>query len=382
MTRPYSLFASSLVVSSFALVACGAPSDRSEAPTHSDSLYSVETVATGLAYPWDLAFIPNGDILITERSGQVRVIRDGTLLADPVSGAPEVFFEGQGGLLEIEASPDFERNNQVFLTYSAGDSAGSTTYLAAATYVDGTLSDLEVLFEADPIRSSTSHYGGRMAFLPDDTVLLTLGDGFAYREQAQVLEDHLGTLVRLNFDGSVPDDNPFFGEDGPSANIFSYGHRNVQGIAYDARRRIIWEHEHGPQGGDELNRIEAGANYGWPIVTEGLDYNGARISPFSDHGDQGFTAPVLGWTPSIAPSGLAVYTGDLFEDWQGDLFVTALAGAALHHIDLDEDGNVLGENRILLEGRPRLRHVVTGPDGALWVLTDAEDGSLLRLTPG
>lgn len=369
------------LIGAIALTACEAPSDRSQAPGTPETLYTVETIASGLSYPWDIAFIPNGDILVTERTGAVRVIREGQLLEATVSGLPEVYFAGQGGLLEIEASPDFERNNHVFLTYSAGDADASTTYLARGVYVDGALSDLDILFEAYPDRSSTSHYGGRMAFLPDDTLLLTLGDGFEYREQAQVLDNHLGTLVRLNLDGSIPADNPFAGEDGPLAHIYSYGHRNVQGIAYDPVRQIIWEHEHGPRGGDELNRIEVGANYGWPIVTAGLDYNGARISPFSDHEAQGFTAPVLGWSPSIAPSGLTVYTADLFADWQGDLFITALAGAALHHIALNEDGHVIGETRILLDGRPRLRHVVTGPDGALWVLTDSEDGAVLRLTP-
>jgi glucose/arabinose dehydrogenase len=370
-----------LAASILALAACSGATDRSEAPDVDPAGYSVEVVADGLSYPWDIAFLPGGDILVTERSGALRLIRDGVLQDGSVSGVPEVFFAGQGGLFEVEPAPDYAASRTVYLTYAQGDADANATALYRARFDGERLVEGETLFTAAPARDTNAHYGGRMAFLPDGTVLLTLGDGFEYREQAQLRSNHLGTIVRLNADGSPPADNPFFDEGGLAAHVYSYGHRNVQGIAFDARRGVIWSHEHGPQGGDELNRIEAGANYGWPIVTEGVDYNGARISPFSDHEAEGFAAPLLGWTPSIAPSGLMAYQGDLFEDWTGDLFVTALAGTALHHIELNAAGEVVGESRILLDGRPRLRHVAEGPDGAIWVLTDEAEGQVLRLTP-
>ena len=371
-----------LTASLLALCACSGPSDRSDAPEVSEDAYAVETIAEGLSYPWDIAFLPGGDILVTERSGALRLIRDGRLQDAPVGGAPEVYFEGQAGLFEVAPAPDFEVSGTVYLTYAHGDAEANTTAVHRARFDGERLVDGETLFTAAPMRDTSSHFGGRMAFLPDGSFLLTLGDAFEYREQAQLYTNHLGTIVRLNADGAPPADNPFFDQGGLAAHVYSYGHRNVQGVAFDARRGVIWAHEHGPQGGDELNVIEAGANYGWPIVTEGKDYNGARISPFSDHEAQGFTPPVLGWTPSIAPSGLMAYQGDAFPDWTGDLFVTALAGQALHHIELDASGAVAGETRILLEDRPRLRQVAEGPDGAIWLLTDAEEGRVLRLTPG
>jgi glucose/arabinose dehydrogenase len=356
-----------LAVSAFALAACSGPSDRSEAPQVDPAAYTVETVAEGLSYPWDIAFLPGGDILVTERSGGLRLLRGGVLQEGPVAGVPQVFFEGQGGLFEVEPAPDFAVTGMIYLTYASGDAEANTTAVHRARFDGERLVEGETVFSAAPARDTNAHFGGRMAFLPDGTFLLTLGDGFAYREQAQITSSHLGTIVRLNADGSPPADNPFFAEGGLAAHVYSYGHRNVQGVAFDQRRGIIWAHEHGPQGGDELNRIEPGANYGWPIVTEGTDYNGARISPFEDHEAEGFTAPVLGWTPSIAPSGLMAYQSDVFAEWTGDLFVTALAGTALHHIDLDASGAVIGENRILLDGRPRLRQVA--------------EGRVLRLTP-
>ncbi len=363
------------------LAACDGPQDRSAAPEISPELYQVETVAEGLSFPWDLTFLPGGDILVTERDGALRLIRDGVLANAPVEGAPASFFAGQGGLMEVEAAPDFAATRIVYLTYSAGDAAANTTAVFRARFDGEALVDGETIFAASPERDTDAHYGGRLAFLPDGTLLLTTGDAFAYREQAQLRDNHLGTILRFTPDGAPAPDNPFFNEGGLAAFVYSYGHRNVQGIAFDARRGVIWSHEHGPAGGDELNRIEAGANYGWPIVTEGRDYNGARISPFTDHAEQGFAAPVLGWTPSIAPAGLAVYDGDLFADWTGDLFVAALAGQALHHIDLDADGAVIGENRLFLADRARIRQAASGPDGALWVLTDGDGGTLLRITP-
>lgn len=364
-----------------ALVACGNTSEQPEMPVMDASVYTEIVVAEGLSFPWDLTFLPGGDVLVTERDGALRLIGDGGLEEEAIAGVPDSFFAGQGGLLEVEATPDFAQTNEIILTYSGGDEAANHTAVFKARLDDMALVDGETIFRSSPDRDTDAHYGGRVAFLPDGTMLLTLGDAFAYREQAQLRDNHLGTVVRMTLDGTPPADNPFFNEGGDAAFVYSYGHRNVQGIAFDSRRGIIWEHEHGPAGGDELNQLSPGDNYGWPIVTEGRDYNGARISPFEDHEEQGFTAPVWGWTPSIAPAGLAVYDDDLFADWTGDLFVAALAGTAIHHLDLDANGAVNAENRIFLEGRPRIRQIATGPDGALWVLTDGAEGKLVRLVP-
>jgi glucose/arabinose dehydrogenase len=363
---------------SAALVGCMGAEERSDAPNIDPNTYDVTTFADGLNKPWGLVFLDESTALVTEISGQIRLIENGTV-SEPLTGGPEVYANGQGGLLDLVLAPDFEESGTLFISYSKGDDARNATAIARAQFDGEALIGLEDIFVASPWRDTPSHFGGRMVILPDNTLLLTLGDAFAYREEAQVRENHLGSLIRMNLDGSVPDNNPFADEDGPAALVYSYGHRNVQGIAYDAARDIIWEHEHGPQGGDELNKIVPAANYGWPIVTEGIDYNGARISPYSDH--KGFEAPTYVWTPSIAPGGLAIYTGSAFEDWTGDLFVAGLASQALHHIDVDEAGNVVGENRLLYELDERIRQVVEGPDEALYVLIDGEEGSVLRIAP-
>lgn len=363
------------------LSACTEQPVRDPAPTAPADLYNVEEVAGGLVHPWDLEFLPGGDILVTERSGALRRISGGGLQDAPITGVPAVLAEGQGGLLDVLAAPDFARSGVIYLSYAMGEADANATEVWRARLVDGALVDGARVFTADPLRDTTNHFGGRMAFLPDGTLVLTLGDAFAYREQAQRRDNHLGTVVRFNPDGSIPADNPFADEGGPAAYVLSYGHRNVQGIVWDDARELLWTHEHGPQGGDELNVIVPGANYGWPIATEGHDYNGARISPFYDH--EGFEAPRLTWTPSIAPGGMTLYTGALFEDWTGDLFVTALSGKALHRVDLDAAGDVIGETRLLTELNARIRQAGVGPDGALYVLTDSrDDGKVLRITPG
>lgn len=351
--------------------ACSPPA-ADPAPSADPASYQVDMVAQGLNHPWGLAFLPDGGLLVTERNGALRrVTADGRLSAEPVPGGPDdVFAGGQGGLLDIALAPDFADSALVYLSYSAGTPSANHPALWRARFDGSALIDGETIFRAVPDRSTEHHYGGRIAFLPDGSLILTLGDGFAYREQAQARDDHLGVIVRLGPDGSALSDNPFFDEGGPASFVYSYGHRNVQGVAYDPETGRLWSHEHGPQGGDELNRLEPGLNYGWPIVTRGLDYTGARISPFS--GLPEFPAPAHVWTPSIAPSGLALHAGDLY--------VTALAGQALHRLELDGDGAVVRETRLMAGRGERLRHVLSGPDGALWVLTDAPDGAILRVT--
>jgi len=363
-----------------ALSACSPAPEGAPAPTDLDpTRFQIETVVTGLNHPWGMAFLPDGDLLITERNGGIRLVQDGALLPQALEGGPQdVFVDGQGGVLDIALSPDFATSGHVYISYAAGTADANTPALYRARFDGARLSEGETVFKAEGLRSTNTHYGGRLGFLKDGSLLMTLGEGFAYREAAQRREDHLGALVRLTPDGAPAPGNPFASEGGAAAAIYSYGHRNMQGLAIDPVTGRIWTHEHGPDGGDELNQITPGGNYGWPIATEGLDYNGARISPYYSH--DGYAAPAWVWTPSIAPSGLALYTGDLFPDWRGDLLVSALSGKALHHLDL-QDGVVVAETRLLSDREQRLRHVLTGPDDAVWLLTDAQDGAVLRLTP-
>lgn len=361
-----------------AFAACTqAPEAAPPAPDLDPARYQVELVAEGLATPWDMAFLPDGSALVTERNGGVKWLRDG-VLQDVAGGPDDVFAQGQAGLFDLALSPAFATDGLVYLSYASGTADANTPALYRARFENGALVDGETLFRAEPMRDTDAHYGARLAVLPDGTLLMTAGEGFAYREEAQVRSNHLGALLRLNPDGSAPADNPFFDEGGAAAFVYSYGHRNMQGIVIDPESGVIWTHEHGPQGGDELNRITPGDNYGWPIATLGIDYNGARISPFFDH--DGFHAPDWVWTPSIAPSGLALYDGDLFADWQGDLLISALAGQAVHRLDL-EAGEVVAEERLLFERGQRIRQVLTGPDGAIWLLAESPQGQILRLTP-
>jgi len=340
--------------------------------------YQIDSVTDGLNWPWSLAFLPDGRMLVTERGGTLRVIEGGRLLERPVDGVPPVYANSQGGLFEALPHPDFRRNGWIYLSYAHGPPDANATRVARGRLDGGALVDLEVLFTAEPTKDTPVHYGGRMTWLPDGTLVLGLGDGFDYRETAQQLDSHLGSIVRIRADGSVPDDNPFAGQDDAQPEIWSYGHRNVQGLAWDSRRGVLWQHEHGPRGGDEINLIVAGGNYGWPIATHGIDYSGATISPFRQR--PGMVDPELVWTPSIAPAGLAVYRGDAFSDWDGDLLVSALAGRELRRVELD--GTSVVDQHVLLEDLgERLRDVRVGPGGHVYVLTDAADGRLLRLTP-
>lgn len=339
---------------------------------------TVETVAEGLEFPWSMAFLPNGDALITERAGRLRLWRDGRLVPEAVAGVPEAYVARQGGLFEVLPAPDFERSQTLYLSLAHGNEAANTTRVVRGVWADDTLTEVTTVFDAAPQRDTAVHFGGRMTWLPDGTLLLGLGDAFNLRYDAQDPANHIGSIVRLNADGSVPDDNPFVGKVGHDGAVYSYGHRNIQGLTYDAGRKVVWAHEHGPRGGDELNRITSGANYGWPVATFGVEYSGAQITPHISRPDM--EDPVLHWTPSIAPSGLAVYDGDLFPEWQGNLLVTALAHRVLVRIWFDDDGKPRQE-RLLADRKERLRSVTVGPDGAIYVLTDADDGKVLRLTP-
>ena len=339
--------------------------------------YQVETVATGLEHPWSIAFLPDGRRLVTERAGRLRVIADGELLPEPVRGVPEAFVRSQGGLFEVLLDPDYAENGWIYLSLAHGDAAASGTRVVRGRLRGHELVDVEVIFDIRPPRDRPVHYGGRMDFLGDGTLVIGLGDAFDYREQAQRLGNHTGTIVRIRPDGSVPPDNPFVGREGAQPEIYSYGHRNVQGLVFDPVGDRLWAHEHGPRGGDELNLIEPGENYGWPVATFGVDYSGAQISPYTSR--PGMADPVLHWTPSIAPAGMTLYRGSEFPAWDGDLLVSALVAREVRRIDL-EDGRVLGQEALFSELGERLRDVATGPDGAVYLLTDSRDGRVLRVT--
>lgn len=335
------------------------------------------TVAEGLDFPWSLAFLPDGAMLVTERSGQLRRIENGVVSA-PIPGVPEVYVESQGGLFDVVLHPDYVNNNLIYLTYAGGTPEANATHVARARYDGASLVDLEVIFSVDRKKDTPVHYGGRLAFLADGTFVVTTGDGFDYREQAQNLGNHLGSTIRLNDDGSIPDDNPYVGNEKARDEIWTSGHRNPQGLTLDPLTGALYLHEHGPKGGDELNLIEPGKNYGWPVITYGRDYSGAAITPWTEK--EGLEQPMAYWVPSVGPSGLAIYYGDKFPDWQGDLFIGTLVEHSLRRIDL-ENGKVVGQEILLSDLDVRIRDVRTGPDGSLYVLTDSEEGKVIRLDP-
>lgn len=340
--------------------------------------YRIETVVGGLEHPWALAFLPDGGLLVTERAGRLRQIDTDGRLSPPIEGLPPVYVASQGGLLDVLVDPDFADNQRIFLSYAHGHARANSTRLASARLVDGRLRDLRVLFESRPAKRGPVHYGGRLLWLGDGSLLLGLGDGFTYREQAQRLDSHLGTIVRISADGTVPADNPFVGRRDALPEIFSYGHRNVQGLARHPKSGRLYAHEHGPRGGDELNLLEPGANYGWPVATHGIDYSGATISPFRSR--PGMRDPLLVWTPAIAPAGLAVYRGAAFPDWDGDLLIAGLVARAVLRVRVGDDGARELE-RLFGELGQRIRDVRVDAEGLVWLLTDARDGAVLRVRP-
>ncbi len=360
------------------VLAGGLALPESDAVANEPSGYRIETLAQGLEHPWSLAFLPDGRILVTERPGRLRMLTaEGELLPDPLDGVPEVFASAQAGLFDVLPARDFEQSRVIYLSYACGTLQANHTCLARGELGEEGLTNVTGIFRVQPAKQGNAHYGGRLAWLPDNTLVLTLGDGFDYREQAQRRENHIGSIVRLNPDGTVPEDNPFAGSDRYQGEIYSYGHRNVQGLVYDSERGRLIAHEHGPRGGDEINVIRPGANYGWPITTYGLDYTGARVTPFKER--EGIEPPLLQWTPSIAPSGMALYRGDLFPQWQGDLLVGGLVTRQVHRVSL-ENGQAKEVGGLFGELDERIRDVRTGPDGAVYLLTDSADGRVLRVT--
>lgn len=343
-------------------------------------------LAPGLEHPWSLAFLPNGDMLVTERPGRLRLVRGGQLVQQPIEGVPQVLAVNQGGLMDVEIHPDFGQNQFVYFTYSSGTPEANRTVLARGRLDGMQLRDVQELFRADPDKPGDEHFGSVLLWLPDGTLLMSVGDGgnpplqvggTLARENGQRLDRHLGKILRLDANGKPPRDNPFVGREGVRPEIYSYGHRNIQGLARERRSGRVWATEHGPFGGDEVNLITPGGNYGWPRASTGLDYTTKeRVTP--NDSLPSMIDPKFTWSPSKAPSGLAFYTGDRFGAWRGDLFSGGLVTQAVHRLKLDGE-NVTGEEKLAI-GR-RVREVVQGPDGLLYVLTDHDDGELLRIEP-
>lgn len=362
----------------FLALACAVPDAPAQDFSSTYHRFRVTVVADGLAHPWALAFLPGGDVLVSEREGRLRVIRGGRLLPEAVRGLPDVRVMGQGGLLDLLPHPDFQTNRLLYFSYAADLDGGVTTHVARARLEKDTLSDVDVLFRAEPASRGRVHFAGRLAFDAQDYLYVSVGDR-GDMDRAQRLDDLAGKVVRLHDDGRIPEDNPFVGTPGARPEIFSYGHRNPQGMAVHPATGEIWTHEHGPRGGDEINVVRPGVNYGWPVVTLGIDYTGFRIGDGLQH-MPGMADPLHSWVPSIAPSGMAFSTSDRFERWKGDLFVGALVQR--HLVRLRLIGEVVVEEERLLEdlGR-RIRDVRAAPDGSLWILTDHDPGQVLRLDP-
>ena len=339
--------------------------------------YNLETLVDGLDSPWGLAILPDGDMLITELTGDLRHIRNGKLVAQAVAGVPQSLYGGQGGLMDIVIHPDYAQNRYVYLSLSVGTASANALRVIRARFTGTALEDVSTIFESAPSKNTKVHYGARMVFLPDNTLLINVGDGFDLREQAQNLSNHFGSSVRVTDDGKVPQDNPFIGVAGAQPEIYSYGHRNQQSIAVERSTGKIYQTEHGPRGGDELNVIEPGKNYGWPIATYGIDYSGARISPYTSY--EGTKQPLVNWTPSIGPSGMTIYDGAQFPDWQGDIFVSSLIYNKIIHIEM-EDGAPQRQNDMFGEIGDRLRDIRTGNDGALYILSEGDNGKLWRVS--
>ena len=375
LNRISSLFAAALLASIMTLVVHAAEPVISSA----EHDFRVVVLTRGLEHPWGLAFLPDGRFLVTERPGRLRLVAaDGTLDPRPVEGLPPIAAQGQGGLLDVALHPQFAENGLVYLSYAARGTGGIGTEAARGQMVDHRLEDVKVLFRQQPKSGGGRHFGSRLVFDRQGQFYITLGDR-GEMARAQKLDDLAGKIVRLTADGQIPPDNPFANQAGARPEIYSLGNRNVQGAALHPVTGELWTHEHGPQGGDEVNVIRAGRNYGWPVITYGVEYViGTKIGEGTQK--PGMEQPLHIWVPSIAPSGLAFYQGDRFPGWRGDLFVGALRGQML--VRLRFDGEKLVREERLLEGElGRIRDVRAGPDGYLYLLTDADDGVIARLEP-
>lgn len=366
--------------------ATGAASPAAEAIAQPPVTPQQVTLVENLEHPWGIAWLPDGAMLVTERPGRLRIIRNGVLDPNPIPGVAEVLAERQGGLLDVSVHPQFSENQWVYFTYAHGSPNANQTRVARARFDGTALTDWTVIFEVNRTKEQGQHFGSRLGWLPDGTLLVSIGDGGnppvsldgdLIRNQAQNLGVRLGKVVRLNDDGSIPTDNPFGNQDNADPAVWSYGHRNIQGLAVDPQTSQVWATEHGARGGDELNLLEVGENYGWPLVTHSREYSGGEISP--DQSRPGLVDPKLVWEETTAPSGLMVYRGDRFPQWQGQLFAGGLVSQDVRRIEVDAAGTVISQEAISVG--QRVRDVKQGPDGLIYILTDAPNGRLIRLEP-
>lgn len=352
--------------------------DRSPTPASTRGVVTAETVVSGLVNPWAIEFLPDGRALVTERPGRLRVLSATGQLSAPVSGVPAVYAEGQGGLLDVAIDPQFAQNQLIYLSYAEAGAGGAGTAVARARFTGSALENVQVIYRQQPKLNGGGHYGSRLVFARDGRLFITQGDRMNWRERAQDLAMGQGKIVRIATDGSVPADNPFTGQPNAQAAIWSYGHRNVQAAALHPVTGQLWTVEHGARGGDELNRPERGRNYGWPVITYGIDYSGARIGEGT--AKAGMEQPVYYWDPVIAPSGMAFYTANAIPGWNGSMLIGSLSPGALVRLEMT-NGRVTRETRYLGELRERIRDVTVGPDGFVYVVTDSGNGRVLRIRP-
>jgi glucose/arabinose dehydrogenase len=370
-----------LIFAAIASLAVPAFAQTGDVMSSEKTKFRLETVATGLDSPWAIAFLPNGKKLITEKPGRMRILGADGKLSEPIAGVPEVAAVGQGGLLDVALAPDFEKSGLVYFSYSEPRGVVNGTAVARARLVQsgngGKLEDVNVIFRQEPGRGGGFHFGSRLAFAPDGNLFVTLGERNAM-DPAQDLSGHLGKVVRIRPDGSVPPDNPFAKREGVRPEIWSYGHRNPQGAAIHPQTGKLWTTEHGARGGDEINIPQVGKNYGWPVISYGRHYSGAKIGEGA--AKEGIEQPIHYWDPSIAPSGFTFYTGDAFPAWRGNAFAGALVQRHLQRLELDGE-KVVKEERLLVGLGERIRDVRQAPDGTIWVLTDGRGARVLRLSP-
>ncbi len=364
---------SGIIITLF-MISCSS-SDKETQYQTGDLSVKIDTLATGLQNPWGMEFLPDGRILIVERPGNLLIWGDGQLHGDPVSGLPEIWAHGQGGLLDVAMHPDYNENGWLYFAYASPGEGGGNTAIGRGKLHNNQIVEFEKIFQGQPYSSGGAHFGSRIVFDKNNYLFTTIGDRGVMND-AQNLENHRGTVLRIKDDGSIPEDNPFVDEPGAMPEIWSYGHRNIQGMVIHPETGDLWTHEHGPRGGDEINVSIKGENYGWPLATHGINYNGTVITP--DTTLPGMVDPILHWTPSIAPCGLDLVTSDKYPQWQGNLMVGALAGQHIHRVVID--GRQVVDTEKLLQGFARLRAIRQGPDGYLYVLTESP-GLFFRMIP-
>ncbi len=378
----------SMLVPAMVLIACSTPAQQSPGTTPAPSspqpgstagVVKADTVATGLEHPWAVDFLPDGRMLVTERPGRLRIVSPDGKISEPVAGLPTVYARGQGGLLDVAVDPDFASNRTIYFTFAEpGDEERTASTAAARAQLGaGGLENVQVIYRQSPKTRDGGHYGSRIVFRNDGTIFVTAGDRMNQRPLVQDLGTGIGKVVRINKDGTVPSDNPFAGRDGARSEIWSLGHRNAQAATLDPAGNL-WTVEHGARGGDELNQPQAGKNYGWPVITYGIDYSGVTIGEGTHK--EGMEQPVYFWDPVIAPSGMTFYTGDRYPGWTGSVLIGSMTPGALVRLEL-ANGRVTREERYLGELGARFRDVIQGPDGYIYVVTDAPNGSLLRIMP-